>query len=194
MSVHYYAYAPQSARGRLQDMMTQYCGPSPVYPDMKKLREVLTQLSDEQKLHILQQRYPRCWTPLHWAAWRGHTKILSTLLLSLRSSAERLKVLMVHKWTPLHVAALYGHSETVTMILDWLTADQQLQIMSVQWGGKTAIQYAETSRHTDIARVLRDRAENLMTEEYSKMMIIIPLLLIILPGVMGTLTKLTLLC
>ena len=109
----------------------QYCTVD-VYPGMEKLREVLTQLSDEQKLHILQQRYPRCWTPLHWAAWRGHTKILSTLLLSLRSSAERLKVLMVHKWTPLHVAALYRQTESAKKILDCLTAEQQIQIMDVQ--------------------------------------------------------------
>ena len=186
----------QSAEQLLQDMMRQYCKhwSSSVYPDMDKLREVLTLLSDQQKLHILQQKHSVWRTPLEYAAWRDHTKIISTLLTSLQSSADRLKLLMVDEDTPLLVTARLGHTESVKMILDCLTADQQIQIMSVQWGGKTAIQYAETSRHTDIARVLRDRAENLMTEEYSKLMIIIPLLLIILPGVMGTLTKLTLLC
>ena len=169
-----YVSTQSSADQTLQYMMRQYCDlwSSPISPDMAKLREVLTQLSDEQKLHILQQRYPRCWTPLHWAAWRGHSELLSTLLLSLRSSAERLKLLMVHKWTPLHVAALYGHTESVKKILDCLTADQQIQIMTAQSGvGMTAIQGAEIRHHTDTVRVMREyqqRAENLMREKYSK--------------------------
>ena len=69
--------------------MTQYCyeAPSSVYPDMKKLREVLTQLSDQQKLHILQKGNYSGWTPLHCAADIGHTEIIRTLLTSLQSSA-----------------------------------------------------------------------------------------------------------
>ena len=181
----------------LQDMMRQYCRPSSVYPDIKKkLREVLTQLSDQQKLHILQQDYTT--RPLHRAARRDDTEIISTLLTSLQSSADRLKLLMVDdEYTPLHRAALMGHTESVKMILDCLTADQQIQIMSVQdWGDETAIQCAESIRRTDTVRVLREyqhRAESLMKEEYSKLMIIIPLLLIIMAGVMRTLMELTIL-
>ena len=82
----------QSAEQILQDMMTQYSDwSSSVYPDMKKLREVLTQLSDEQKLLILQQVYSGWVTPLVCAAYRGHIEIFSTLLTSLQSSAHRLK-------------------------------------------------------------------------------------------------------
>ena len=148
----------QSAELLLHHMMTQYCNlwsPS-VYPDMKKLREVLTQLSDEQKLHILQQDYSYD-SPLDYAALRDHTEIISTLLTSLQSSAYRLKLLMVRELTPLHAAAFCGHTESVKMILDCLTADQQIQIMSVQSiSGMTAIQCAERSRHTDTVRVLRE--------------------------------------
>ena len=76
----------QSAENLLQDMMTRYCERRPsVYPDMKKLSEVLTQLSDEQKLHILQQLYSAL-TPLHYAALRGHTEIISTLLIHIYGS------------------------------------------------------------------------------------------------------------
>ena len=178
--------------------MTQYCVQY-VYPDMKKLREVLTQLSDQQKLHILQQEYSGLHTPLYWAARRDHTEIISTLLTSLQSSAYRLKLLMVDdEYTPLHKAALWGKTESVKMILDCLAADQQIQIMSVQdCDGLTAIQWAETGICTDTERILREyqhRADNLMKEEYSKLMIIIPLLLIIMSGVMRTFTTLTLLC
>ena len=161
----------QSAEQLLQDMMTQYCEDLPsVYPDMKKLREVLTQLSDQQKLHILQQEYYGWRTPLHCAASRDHTEIISTLLTSLQSSADRLKLLMVSKYTRLHIAAFLGHTESVMKILDCLTADQQIHLMSVQSGfGMTAIQHAEFLRCTDTARILREyqqRAENLMRVQY----------------------------
>ena len=193
----------QSAEKLLQYMMTQYCNWPSVYPDMKKLREVLIQLSDEQKLHILHQKYSGSGIPLDYAANRGHTeivstllssvtqrysgstplvcaaerdhtKMISTLLTSLQSSANRLKLLMVDKYTPLHYAAFCCHTESVKTILDCLTADQQKQIMSVQRSGKTAIQLAERHRHTDTVRILREyqhRADNLMREEYSKLII-----------------------
>ena len=137
--------------------MRRYCkGPSSsVYPDMDTLREVLTQLSDQQKSHILQQKY-NFWRPLEYTACRGHTEIISTLLTSLQSSAYRLKLLMVYKNTPLHAAAHWGNTESVKMILDCLTADQQIQIMSVQCKGKTAIQKAESRGRTDTVRVLRE--------------------------------------
>ena len=163
----------QSADQTLQDMMTQYSKSSSVYPDMKKLREVLTQLSDQQKLHILQQDYSD-WTPLHYAAFSGHTEIISTLLTSLQSSAYRLKLLMVYEYTPLHTAALFGLTQSVKVILDCLTADHQIQIMSVQdRDGKTAIQWAEMGIRTDTVRVLREyqhRVDNLMKEKNGKLL------------------------
>ena len=158
----------QSAEQTLQDMMWQYCDwRSSVYPDMEALREVLTQLSDHQKLHILQQKYSGRGTPLDCAAGEGDTEIIRTLLTSLQSSADRLKLLTAGKYsTPLHRAAHYGRTESVKMILDSLTPDQQIQLMSVRGGvGETAIQWAEGRRRTDTARVLREyqhRADNLM--------------------------------
>ena len=106
-------------------------------------------------LSSVTQRYSGS-TPLNWAASRGNTEIISTLLTSLQSSANRLKLLMVDKWTPLHYAAFCCHTESVKTILDCLTADQQKQIMSVQRSGKTAMQLAEIHRHTDTVRILRE--------------------------------------
>ena len=154
--------------------MTQYCNlyrPSSVYPDMKKLREVLTQLSDQQKLDILQQKYsgkgyPFWRSALYCAAVRDDTEIISTLLTSIQSSADRLKLLMVDdKWTPLHEATCWVHTDSVKMILNCLTANQQIQIMSVQIDGMTAIQMAERRGQTVSVRVLREyqhKAYNLM--------------------------------
>ena len=159
----------QSAEQLLQDMMTQYCKPWLfVYPNMKKLSEVLTLLFDQQKLHILQQHYSGVRTPLHTAARWGHTEIIRLLLTSLQSSAHRLKLLMVDEYTPLHTAALIGRRESVKMILECLTADQQIQIMSVQRsGGETAIQWAKINRNTDTVRILteyRHRAEQIQLQ------------------------------
>ena len=158
----------QSAEQLLQKMMKQYCNlyrPSSVYPDMKKLREVLTQLSDQQKLHLLQQRYSDL-TPLAYAAFSDDQEIIRTLLTSLQSSTYRLKLLMMYEhYTPLHTAAFGVHTESVKMILDCLTVDQQIQIMSVQWCDMTAVQWAKINRNTDTVRVLREyqqRANNLM--------------------------------
>ena len=149
-------------------MMTLYCDQSsPVYPDMDKLREVLTQLSDEQKLQLLQKRYLGL-RPLYFAAGSDHSEMISTLLTSLQSSAYRLKLLMVYEHTPLHAAAYHGHAKSVKMILDCLTADQQILIMSVQWLGETAIQWAERGGHTDTVRVLTEyqqRAERLQKQQ-----------------------------
>ena len=163
----------------LQDMMTQYCRDdwsSSACPDMEKWREILTVLTDRQKLQVLQQHYPVRRRPLQCAAIRGHTEIISTLLTSLQSSAYRLKLLMVGKRTPLHLAAWRGHTESLKIILDCLTADQQIQITSVhdKWDGVTAIQCAERCGHTDTMKILREyqhRAENQKREEYSKLII-----------------------
>ena len=76
----------QSTEQFLQDMMTLYCDQSsPVYPDMDKLREVLTQLSDEQKLQLLQQRYLGL-RPLYFAAGRDHSEMISKLLIQTQTT------------------------------------------------------------------------------------------------------------
>ena len=152
--------------------MRQYCKwtSSSVYPDMKKLREVLTQLSDQQKLHTLQQKYSICWeTPLYCAAGSDDKEIIGTLLTSLQSSGDRLKLLMVSKFTPLHLAAFSGHTESAKTILDCLTADHQIHLMSAQSIlDETVIQYAERRGHTDTARVLTEyqhRAEQIQQQQ-----------------------------
>ena len=147
---------------------------------MEKWREILTVLTDQQKLQVLQQQYPVRRRPLQCAAIRGHTEIISTLLTSLQSSAYRLKLLMVYDmyYRPLHEAADCGHTESVKMILDCLTPDQQIRMMSVQdcdYGntaihieGETAMQCAERWGQTDTVRMLRpyqQRVEQLQQEE-----------------------------
>ena len=117
------------------------------YPDIEKLRELLSKVTDEQKLDILQRIKSEVasMTGLHKSSYRDDAEVLKTILTSLQYS-DRLKVLMMINYanrTPLHEATLGGHTESVKAILDSLAADQQIQLMFEQgWDGKTAVEMA----------------------------------------------------
>ena len=122
-------------------------------PDIKKLRELLSKVTDEQKLNILQQT--KDWwdrTALHEAAYRDDAQMITTILSSFQSS-DRLKLLTMRDYrqrTPLHAAVWRGHTDSVKAILNSLTADQQMQLLTVEdgsWRGKIAVEMAsgETS-------------------------------------------------
>ena len=117
---------------------------SEYHPDTEKLRELLSQVTHEQKLDILQQTKD-AWdrTALHKAANRDDAEMITTILSSLRSS-DRLKLLMMRdillEFTPLHRAARRGHTESVKAILNSLTADQQMQLLTEERCGRTAVE------------------------------------------------------
>ena len=137
----------------LKDMMREYVRRSEYHPDTEKLRELLSKVTDEQKLNILQQTESRMTdrTALHEAAYRGDAEMITTILSSLQS-VNRLKLLMMKnylKHTPLHLAALRGHTESVKAILNSLTADQWMQLLTEEGKfGVTSFQLAsgETSK------------------------------------------------
>ena len=123
-------------------MMRQYVRRSE-YPDTEKLRELLSKVTDKEKLNILQQTKIR-WdmTALHEAAYRDDAEMITTILSSLQSS-DRLKLLMMRDnmtRTSLHAAASGSHTESVKAILNSLTADQQTQLLTEEgFCGKTAV-------------------------------------------------------
>ena len=133
----------------LKDMMREYVTEYKCYPDIEELRELLSKVTDEQKLNILQQAKSRMTgrTALHVAAYRCDAEMITTILSSLRSE-DSLKLLIMRDFsmcTPLHYAALRGHTESVKAILNSLTANQQMQLLTVEDGslrGKTAVEMA----------------------------------------------------
>ena len=134
-----------TATRNLKDALEKYVRSSK-YPDMEKLRELLSKVTDEQKLNILQQTKGWCdRTALHYAADRGDAEMITTILSSLQSS-DRLKLLMMRdfiKRTPLHTAAWRGHTESVKVILNSLTSDQQMQLLTAEdKDGEAAVETA----------------------------------------------------
>ena len=153
--------------------MREYGRNSEYHPDIEKLREVLSKLTDEQKLNILQLT-KNVWgrTALHEAADRDDAKMITSILSSLQP-ADRLKLLMMEdnvKCTPPPLAAWRGHTESVKAILNSLTADQQMQLLTAEdLYGKTAVEWASggtadvLSEYKNRAREKVDPGEVLMS-------------------------------
>ena len=71
----------------LKDMMRDYVRKSEYHPDIEKLRELLSKVTDEQKLNTLLQT-KISWTDrtaLHVAANRDDAEMITTILSSLSS-------------------------------------------------------------------------------------------------------------
>lgn len=54
-------------------------------------------------------------SPLHWAAMKGHIKIVEMLLLR----GSRVNATNRGDDTPLHLAAAHGHREIVNMVINY---------------------------------------------------------------------------
>ena len=135
----------------LKGMMRDYVKESE-YQDMEELRELLSKVTDEQKLNILQQT-------LHKAVHRDDVEMVTTILSSLQSS-NRLKFLLMgddYKCTPLHRAAEGSHTESVKAILNSLTEDQQLRLLTEERYGKTAVEMA-SGETADVLSEYKNRA------------------------------------
>ena len=142
--------------------MREYVRSSKYLPDIEKLRELLSKVTYEQKLNILQQtKSERHSTALRKAAYRDDAEMITTILSSLQSS-DRLKLLMMRdnmKHTALHIAALRCHTESVKAILDTLTAAQQIQLLTAEDGyGKTAVEMA-SGETADVLSEYKNRAK-----------------------------------
>ena len=142
--------------------MKKYVRNSEYHPDIEKLRDLLSKVTDEQKLNILQQtKSEKDRTALHAAERIADAEVITTILSSLQSS-DRLKLLMMKDYwmfTPLHAAAWRGHTESVKAILNSLTADQQMQLLTEEdgWLRETAVEKA-SGETADVLSEYKNRA------------------------------------
>ena len=131
------------------------------HPDTEKLRELLSKVTDEQKLNILQQTKSRrsCMTALHVAAYRDDAKMINTILSSLQCS-DRLKLLMMENYEkriPLHIAAQRGHTESVKAILSSLQSSDRLKpLMMKNRIKRTPLHTAASEDHTKSVKAILD--------------------------------------
>ena len=85
------------------------------------------------------------WTPLHFAALKGHADVLELLIeygAEVDTASEKLH-------TPLHIAAHAGHAPAICALLAH-GADTRMR----DDVGKTALDYAQEEGHSELARLL----------------------------------------
>ena len=134
-----------------------------IYPDIERLKNLLSQVSDAQRCELLSSI--RGDEVLIEAAQLGKTELCVTLLSSL-PQADRLKFIPVDELRPFHFAALWRYTETISGILNCLTAEQQLQLLCAQDSdGNTALHDAAWRGHTETVKTLLD---NLTPEQLLK--------------------------
>lgn len=148
--------SPQTAEpSSLQEIIEDYCSAN--IPKIDELKAALTQASEEQIFNILhKQRRMVYISPLHAAAYFNHPEITTVLLTSVRS-AVRLKLLLMRpSYTPLTSAVQWGRIEPAKAILNCLTPEQRLELVTLQWDGKTLVKVAEDKKRQDIVEMLRE--------------------------------------
>jgi hypothetical protein len=85
------------------------------------------------------------WTPLHYAAWKGHKKIVVTLI------AKGADVNAKNRYgTPLHLPAGSGHKDIAKLLI---ANGADVNVKDV--GGDTPLDWAINRNHPEIADLLR---------------------------------------
>jgi ankyrin repeat protein len=99
----------------------------------------------EQDQSVVNQQDDSGWTPLHWAAYYGHTKIVSMLL----GASAKVDLRNKYGRTPLHLAASNGRTATVSMLLD-----KGADVSQQDEDGETPLHWAAFNGHTAIVSML----------------------------------------
>jgi ankyrin repeat protein len=84
-------------------------------------------------------------TPLHLAAYHGHTEAAKLIL----DAGADVDAEDKYKWTPLHMAASRGRTEVARLLLD-----RGAQVDAVNMYKQTPLYLAAISGHTEVARLL----------------------------------------
>ena len=85
------------------------------------------------------------WTPLHWAADRGHKEVAELLI----ESGAEVKKVDDRGWTPLHSAAERGHKEVAEILIE-----SGAEVNKVADRGWTPLHWAALRGHTRVVEAL----------------------------------------
>ena len=91
------------------------------------------------------------WTPLHWAAWYGETKIAEMLI----SKGADVNARDDFGWTPLHWAARNGHTKTVEMLIS-----NGSDVNAKNNDGETPLHLAARNGYVETAELLRKQGDS----------------------------------
>lgn len=141
---------------RLAMILEQYSA-ALLYPDRQELGNLLMTVTPDERMSTLKTATPFGDTPLHRAAWCGHTDIIDAILSSLITQ-ERKDLLMSMDHGILHFNAMFSHVESVEAIMVHLTAEEKLHMISKRTAsdGLTAIGWALSKGYTAMADKLRE--------------------------------------
>jgi ankyrin repeat protein len=115
-------------------------------PDIEEVKALIGAGADLETRDIVSR------TPLHWAAYRGHTESANTLI----EAGADLEARDSGAWTPLHYAAANDHPEAAKALVE---AGADLEARTRY--GKTPLHYAAANDHTEAAKALIEAGADL---------------------------------
>lgn len=95
-------------------------------------------------------------TPLHWAAARGNTRLVSMIL---RGRKSNVNLSNSHGWTPLQLAARRGEVQCVKLLLE-----AGANVHAKTQAGKTARDLAVANGRSDVVPVLEDYEQRIFED------------------------------
>ncbi|HQU09731.1 MAG TPA: ankyrin repeat domain-containing protein, partial [Opitutales bacterium] len=105
---------------------------------LKKILDTIPNTAEQtQKFNVLTPRSSASnQTPLHLAAYKGHTEAIAALLNAMPNDETRIQALSIQNTsgeTPLHLAVYNSHTEAIAALLNALPNDEtRIQALSIQ--------------------------------------------------------------
>ena len=148
----------ENSEAQLHQLMYRYITSSLV-PNTSQLKQLLSQVSNKQRMSILSKEYTNYWMPLHKAAFKDDTDIIEAILSSLQNT-DRIKLasISVRGVTPLQLAINFANIDSVKAILVWLRSNEQILLLNTKERSRqiTAFLTAVSTGHVELTKTILD--------------------------------------